>query len=228
MPIGPPVAPIAERRPGPVTLAGRHARVEPLDPPRHGPDLFEAIAGADPAMWTYMFFGPFAGRDAFMAWLAPQAGGEDPVEYAVVDAATGRAQGMVGLLRVVPQWATCEVGSIWYGPAVMRTPLSTEAMYLMARYVFEDLGYRRYEWKCDALNAPSRRAAERLGFRYEGLFRKHMVYKGRSRDTAWYAMTDDDWPTVKAALEAWLDPVNFDAEGRQVRALDALRAGLTP
>jgi len=223
LPIGPPVAPFTPRLPQRVTLHGRFASVEPIDPERHGPELYTVIKNAEPAMWTYMAVGPFASERDFLDWLTPQREIADPLAFAVT--VDGRALGMACLLRIEPQWATCEVGAIWYAPALKQTPASTEAMYLLAQYVFEDLGYRRYEWKCDALNAASRRTAERLGFSYEGLLRQHMVYKGRNRDTAWYAMTDADWPAIKTAFETWLRPDNFEEDGRQWTPHQRLRTG---
>lgn len=217
------------RRPGRGTLTGTSVVIEPIDPARHGSDLYAAACGPDGDqsgdMWTYMSFGPFDDQEAFQAWLAPQDESTDPLVFALVDKASGTAQGMASYLRIASGWASCEVGSIWYAPSLVRSRAATEAMYLMARHVFEDLGYRRYEWKCDSHNAASRRAALRLGFQYEGLFRQHLIYKGRNRDTAWFAMTDQDWGVVKAAFEAWLADSNFDADGRQLRGLAEIRAG---
>lgn len=216
------------RRPGSETFSGTSVVIEPIDPARHGSDLYAAACGpdGDPSgnMWTYMSFGPFDGLAAFRNWLAPQTESEDPLVFAIIDRASGTARGMASYLRIVPQWASCEVGSIWYAPSLVRSRAATEAMYLMAHHVFDDVGYRRYEWKCDTLNAASRRAALRLGFRYEGEFRQHMIYKGRNRDTAWFAMTDQDWRSVKAAFETWLADGNFDAGGRQRRGLAEIRA----
>lgn len=216
------------RQPARQRFVGRSVIIEPIDPPRHGDDLYTAACGPDGdangAMWTYMSFGPFADRHAFQTWLAPQGTSEDPLVFALIDNASGKACGMASYLRITPQLATCEVGSIWYAPALQRSRAATEAMYLMARHVFEDLGYRRYEWKCDSHNAASRRAALRLGFSYEGLFRQHMIYKGRNRDTAWFAMTDQDWPAEKAAFEAWLADENFHGDGSQIRGLAEFRS----
>jgi RimJ/RimL family protein N-acetyltransferase len=216
------------RRPGRETLTGTSVVIAPIDPASHGGDLYTAACGPAGdqmgAMWTYMSFGPFDDFQAFRAWLAPQSESEDPLVFAIIDKASGTACGMASYLRIVPNWASCEVGSIWYAPTLARSRAATEAMYLMARHVFDDLGYRRYEWKCDTLNAASRRAALRLGFNYEGIFRQHMIYKGRNRDTAWFAMTDQDWGAAKAAFEAWLADGNFDADGRQRRSLTEFRA----
>lgn len=205
--------------PGP--FAGRHARVEKLDPAHHGADLWRALRD-DEALWTYMGYGPFAGETAFMAWLAERAALSDPYSYAVVELATGKAVGIVTLMEIRPAMRVIEMGNIVYSGALKRSCAGTEVQYLMARHVFEALGYRRYEWKCNALNAPSMRAALRYGFRPEGIFRQHMIVKGRNRDTAWFAMTDEDWPAARAAFERWLDPANFDGAGRQRQSLAAL------
>jgi len=223
-PVGPAVTTLPDgRAPEKTVLQGRWTRLEPIDPARHADALYEAIADAPDDLWTYMSFSPFADSSAFRAWLEPQPAVADPLAFAIIDTEQGAARGMACYMRIAPHWATCEVGSIWYAPALKRTRQATEAMYLMAGHVFEDLGYRRYEWKCDALNAASRSAALRLGFVYEGLFRQHVVYKGRNRDTTWYAMIDRDWPRIKAGFEAWLDPGNFDAAGIQKVGLAELR-----
>ena len=189
---------------------------------RHGADLQEAQSGA-PEIWKYLPEGPFAGETDFRAWLVARAAAADPLFYAIVDRASGRATGMASFLRITPEHGVIEVGYIWYSLVLQRTPAATETMYLMARHVFEDLGYRRYEWKCNELNAPSRRAALRLGFTYEGVFRQHMVVKDQNRNTAWYSMLDSEWPAAKAAFESWLEPDNFDADGRQLRGLADFR-----
>jgi RimJ/RimL family protein N-acetyltransferase len=209
----------ARPRPDALTLEGRWCRLERLDPARHGDSLYEASVapGAD-ERFKYLFEPVPADRAGFDVWLG-RALGEDPRFYAVVDAATGRAEGRQALMRITPEHGVIEIGSILWGPKVARTRLATEALYLFARYSFDDLGYRRFEWKCNAENAPSRRAAERFGFSFEGIFRKHMVVKGKNRDTAWYGMTDDDWPRIKAGMERWLDPSNFDADGWQKMSL---------
>jgi len=207
---------------GRVVLEGRLVRLVPLDVERHGADLQAAQNGA-PEIWMYLPDGPFAGDADFRDWLTARARASDPLFYAMVDRASGRANGMASYLRITPEHGVIEVGYIWYSPALQRTPAATETMYLMARHVFEDLGYRRYEWKCNELNAPSRRAALRLGFTYEGIFRQHMVVKDRNRDTAWYSMLDSEWPAAKAAFEAWLRPENFDEAGRQLHGLAELR-----
>lgn len=204
-------------RPSRVTLEGRYVRVEPLDAVRHGDALWEAIGGPrHEALWDWMPDGPFAERSALDEVLRAKTVSEDPMFFAIVD---GRALGHASLMRMDPKNRVIEVGGIMYSPALQRTRGATEAMYLMARYVFEDLGYRRYEWKCNALNEPSRRAALRLGFQFEGIFRQHMIVKGRNRDTAWFSMLDSEWPARKAAFERWLDPANFDADGKQKSSL---------
>ena len=205
-----------------VALEGELARLEPVDVARHASQLFAAQAGA-PQIWEYLPYGPFESETVFRAWLAERATTSDPLFYAIIDRTSGRALGMASFLRVEPSHGVIEVGHIWYSPALQRTRLATDAMYVMARHVFDDLGYRRYEWKCNALNEPSRRAAVRLGFTFEGVFRQHMVVKDRNRDTAWYSMLDSEWPAAKAAFEAWLRPENFDGEGRQLRSLAELR-----
>jgi RimJ/RimL family protein N-acetyltransferase len=204
----------AAERPGPMVLAGRFGRVERLDPARHGEDLWNGVKDA-PTLWAYMGYGPFANRAAFDAWLARHAATEDPYAYAVTAGESGAAVGISTLMEIRPLMRVIETGNILYAPALQRTPLATEAQYLLARYAFDTLRYRRYEWKCNALNAPSRRAAARFGFTYEGTFRQHMIVKGRNRDTAWFAMLDGDWPRLKAGYQRWLDPANFDAAGAQ-------------
>jgi len=209
-------------RPARDAIEGELVRLEPVDVERHEKDLYAAQAGA-PEIWEYLPDGPFAGAADFHRWLVGRAASDDPLFYSIVDRASARALGMASYLRITPDHGVIEVGYIWYSPALQRTRMATEAMYVMARQVFDDLGYRRYEWKCNALNEPSRRAALRLGFTFEGVFRQHMVVKDRNRDTAWYSMLDSEWPAAKAAFEAWLRPENFDAGGRQLRALAELR-----
>ncbi len=230
-PLGEPVDPRPARQPARVTLAGRLVAVRPLDPAVDGGPLWEGAGGARGApLWHYLFDGPFADRAPFDAHLTRWAASADPLFFAIVDRPSGRAVGVAAYLSIAPRHRTIEVGYLLYTPALQRSAGATEAMYLMARHAFEDLGYRRYEWKCHALNAPSRRAALRLGFQFEGVFRQHLIVKGRNRDTAWYSMLDGGWPRCKAAFERWLDPGNFDAAGRQRAALAALReaGGVTP
>ena len=224
-PIGFPLSGWTPRpRPPRTPLAGRYCRVEPLDPDRHGPDLYAANQDdADGAMWTYLSVGPFADEAAYRAWLVQVALGDDPVFHAIVDSESGRAVGLAAYMRIDPPNGVIEVGHLQFSPRLRRTPAATEAMYLMMRRAFEERGYRRYEWKCDSFNAPSRAAAERYGFQFEGIFRQAIVYKGRSRDTAWFSIIDSEWPVVKAAFECWLDPSNFDADGRQITRLSDLR-----
>jgi len=220
-PIGPPV-PDWKPRDAPLRapMQGRSCRLEPVDPERHGPALWEAIC-ADPEhrMWTYLPYGPFASPEAYDAWLRATCLGDDPLFFAIVEAGSGRATGLASYLRIAPAIGTIEVGHLQFAPALQRTTAATEAMYLMMRHALGELGYRRYEWKCDALNAASRRAAERLGFRFEGIFRQATLYKGRSRDTAWLSILDAEWPELDARFQRWLDPGNFDARGRQRRPL---------
>jgi RimJ/RimL family protein N-acetyltransferase len=213
LPVGLPVDATPAPRPYAISLCGRFGAVERLVASRHADALWAELKGHD-WVWTYMAYGPFADKPAFAAWLAEREKLADPYYYAVVDK-NGRALGLETLMSIRPDMRVVEVGNIVLSPALQRSPLATEAQFLLARYCFEMLGYRRYEWKCNALNAPSRRAAQRFGFAYEGIFRNHMIVKGRSRDSAWFAMTDADWPARKAAFERWLDPANFDAEGRQ-------------
>ena len=219
-PLGAPVDTRAAMAPGPIALQGRFGGVEKLDASRHGAALWEAVRG-DHAIWSYMAYGPFANEAAFAEWLVFREKLRDPFSYAVMDA-QGRALGIVTLMEIRPAMRVIEVGNIVYGTPLQRTPLATEAQYLIARYVFETLGYRRYEWKCNALNEPSRRAALRFGFRYEGEFRQHMIVKGRNRDTAWFSMLDSEWPARRRAFEAWLAPENFDGAGRQRTSLASL------
>jgi RimJ/RimL family protein N-acetyltransferase len=206
-----------------LTLTGRYARLEPLDPARHGDQLFAAsMAPGAQERFRYLFESP-EDRSAFGAWLARAAASQDPLYCAVLDAASGRCEGRQALMRIVPEHGVIEIGSILWGPAIARTRVATEAFFLAARYAFDELGYRRFEWKCNALNQPSRRAAARFGFAYEGTFRQHMLVKGESRDTAWFSIIDGEWPARRLAFERWLDPSNFDAEGHQKRRLTDLR-----
>jgi len=220
-PVGPSVDSTPARLPEPVTLSGRFGSVARLDPARDAADLWHAFKGHD-HIWTYISrHGPFSDEATFAAWLAERATLNDPYAFTVRDP-DGRARGLLALLEIRPALRVIEVGFIVYSPALQRTALSTETQYLLARYVFETLGYRRYEWKCDALNAPSRRAALRFGFVFEGIFRQHMITKGRSRDTAYYSMLDREWPVRKLNFERWLAPENFDSQGRQKQSLATL------
>ena len=203
-------------RPECIMLDGSYARLEPLDPAKHGADLLASAQepGADDR-FRYLFEEAPAGMADFTLWLEQAAKSSDPLFFAVVDQATGRAEGRQSLMRIDPTHGVIEVGHILWGPAIARTRVVTEALFLFAHYVFDTLGYRRLEWKCNDLNGPSKQAARRFGFTFEGVFRQHMVAKGRNRDTAWFAMTDADWPRLKAGYEAWLRSDNFDGDGRQ-------------
>ncbi len=213
--------------PGPVTLRGRYVTLEPLDAERHAAALWQAVRGHD-ELWAWLADGPYGSQAALRRALAEKQAARDAVFLAIVPAATGLAAGYASFMRIDPANGVVEVGNILLAPALQRTTAATEAMALMAGHVFDYLGYRRYEWKCNAENGPSRRAALRLGFTFEGIFRQHMVVKGRNRDTAWYAMLDHEWPARKQAFEAWLDPANFDSEGRQKRVLAETRPSVVP
>src|SRR5882724_2335078 len=222
-PIGPSVKEGPATRPARSTVRGRMVTLAPLDPAAHGDAIYQAIRGDEgDRVWKYLFEGPFPDRQAFDLHLQRSAVSEDPLFSAILDRATEIAAGYASYLRIEPRHRVIEVGNILYGPRLQRTPLATEAIYLMARHVFDDLGYRRFEWKCNALNAPSRRAALRFGFTFEGIFRQHMIVQGRNRDTAWFSMLDSEWPAKKANFERWLDPSNFGADGRQKVALSAI------
>jgi len=210
-------------------LVGHAARLEPLDPARHAKQLYAASHGsgpdgapADGSLWTYMPYGPFADEAAMRGWLEGVAASRDPLFFAVIDEATGDAAGMASYLRNEPAHGVIEIGHIWFGPRLQRSRAASEAIFLLQRHAFEELGVRRLEWKCNSQNAGSRRAALRFGFTFEGIFRQHMVIKGRNRDSAWYALLDSEWPAVKAIFERWLAPENFAADGRQKVALSTL------
>jgi RimJ/RimL family protein N-acetyltransferase len=226
--LGQPIGPVLEGwqpppRPARRVLEGRWCRVEPLDPARHGPQLHAANSvDREGRMWTYLQSGPFASLEEYRAWLEPRPASDDPLFFAFVDTASNRATGLGAYLRIEPAAGSVEVGHLQFSPLLQRSPAATEAMYLMMRNAFE-LGYRRYEWKCDSLNAASRRAAERLGFTFEGVFRQALVYKGRSRDTAWYSVLDSEWPELDRGFRAWLKADNFDETGRQRRTLAGCR-----
>ena len=196
-------------------MRGRLCRLEPIDADVHAADLADAFARDDGRNWTYMPYGPFEGEAEVRRWIESTCLGDDPCFFAIVELASGRAVGVASYLRIDPSIGVIEVGHIHFSPLIQGSPVATESMYLMMKQVFDVLGYRRYEWKCDALNQPSRSAAQRLGFMFEGLFRQATMYKRRNRDTAWYAVIDRDWPAVKSALEHWLDPDNFDRDGQQ-------------
>ena len=224
LPVGIGLADAHAKRPARVSLEGRFARLEPLNPSIHARDLYDATHGSDrEAIWAYIGDGPYADFDSFHVALEGKAKSEDPLFFAIIDKATGKATGYSTLMRIDVPNRVIEVGNIVYGSAMQKTPLATEVQYLLMRHAFDDLGFRRYEWKCNALNAPSRKAAERYGFVYEGLFRQHMIIKGRNRDTTWYAIVDADWPRIKSGFERWLSPDNFTPDGRQKKSLAALR-----
>jgi RimJ/RimL family protein N-acetyltransferase len=212
-PIGLPVDATPALLPGPLELDGRYGRVQKLEQ-RHAVDLWRACVGHD-HIWTYLStYGPFADEAEFAKWIASRVALKDPYSYAIIEP-SGRAVGIATLMEIRPAMRVIEVGHIVYSPALQKKPLGTEAQYLLARYAFETLGYRRYEWKCNALNAASHGAALRYGFVYEGTFRQHMIAKGRNRDDAWFSMLDSEWPARKAAFERWLAPENFDTTGKQ-------------
>ncbi|MWD26834.1 GNAT family N-acetyltransferase [Aquicoccus sp. SCR17] len=204
---------------GPIE-GGRLVRLEPLDAEAHAALLFRAFEGED-WLWDYMPYGPFSSAAQYHRWVRETVGDPSHLFYAIVDLETGRPEGVASYLRIAPEAGSIEVGNICMGPALQRTPAATEAMYLMMKWAFE-AGYRRYEWKCNALNLPSRRAAQRLGFSYEGVFRQALVVKGRNRDTAWFACIDSEWPALDQAFRVWLDPANFDASGQQRERLSDL------
>ncbi len=207
-------------RPHAEELPGQYCTLVRLDPHQHAEALYAAYsATSDDRDWTYLPEGPFNDPGSFRAWAETAAESTDPRHYAVIDNGSGRALGTLALLRHDPANGVIEVGFITFSRAIQRTQISTEAQFLLMRHVFDDLGYRRYEWKCDALNAPSRRAAERLGFSYEGTFRQAVIYKSRNRDTAWFSILDIEWPAIRAAFEAWLDPGNFEEDGTQRQPL---------
>ena len=215
----------ARPKPPRTPITGRSCRVEMLDPDKHAADLFAGnrldVEGRN---WTYLPYGPFEKLDDYRAWLEGIAKPEDPLFHTIVDLASGKAVGIASLMRIDPANGVIEVGHINYSPLLQRKPHATEAMYLLMARVFEELGYRRYEWKCDNSNMPSRAAAERYGFTFEGVFRQAVIYRGRNRDTAWFSITDREWPAIKRAYQQWLEPSNFAADGSQKRKLSDLIA----
>jgi RimJ/RimL family protein N-acetyltransferase len=208
-----------------VVLEGRYARLEPIAV-RHVADLYRAAteAGAD-GRFAYLFEEAPDSEADMAAYVQKVSAQDDPLLFAVIDRASGRAEGRQALMRIVPEHGVIEIGAIYWGPRMARTRLATEALFLHARYIFEELGYRRFEWKCNDRNAPSKKAAERFGFAFEGIFRQHMIQKGENRDTAWFAMLDGDWPRLRAEYERWLEPANFDADGAQKTPLRTGPAG---
>jgi RimJ/RimL family protein N-acetyltransferase len=223
-PIGAPVPGWTGAAPIPYEpMLGQYCDVVPLTAV-HGNDLFDAYQlDQTGALWTYMPSGPFADRAVFDDWLKSCCASRDPLFFCVIDKATSQAIGVASFLRIQPDNGVAEVGYIAFSPLLQRTRMATEAMYLMMAQVLGTLGYRRYEWKCDALNAPSRKAAERLGFSYDGLFKQALVYKGRNRDTAWFSILDQDWPLIKSRFETWLSPSNFSVDGQQKESLNTRR-----
>jgi len=209
--------------PGRESMSGRTVTAEPLDAERHAAALWRAVQGRD-EVWAYLSDGPYHSEADLATALKEKQTSSSAVFFAIVPKTTGNVAGYASYMRMDPHNGVIEVGNILFAPALQRSVAATEAMYLMAHHIFEDLGYRRYEWKCNAKNEPSRRAALRLGFTFEGIFRQHMVIKGKNRDTAWFSMLDREWPTRKAIFEAWLDPGNFDDKGQQRRSLGQLRA----
>ncbi|EFX01831.1 gcn5-related n-acetyltransferase [Grosmannia clavigera kw1407] len=223
LPIGPLVDATPATRPSHTTLAGRLVTLVPLDAEAHGAALFAATAGpGQDALWLYMGDGPYASLDTFREALRQKAASLDPLFFTIISNKTREPVGYASYLRIDPANRAVEVGNIMFSRALQRTAAATEALFLLARHAFDVLGFRRYEWKCNALNAPSRRAAERLGFVFEGVFRQHMIVKGRNRDTAWFSMLVDEWPARKAAFERWLAPENFDDEGHQRKTLERI------
>lgn len=217
-PVGAPVDSTPASKPSAVILRGRFGVLEKFDAAKHAGSLWDAIKGDD-ELWTYMWYGPFAERSEFEKFAELLGKREDPFAFAIIDNSSN-VLGVATLMEIRPANRVIEVGGIFYSKALRQTPLATEAQFLLMKYVFEELKYRRYEWKCDSLNFPSRRAAERFGFTFEGIFNRHMIIKGRSRDTAWFAMLDIEWPKFKGFYEAWLAPENFDAQGRQIKKLE--------
>jgi RimJ/RimL family protein N-acetyltransferase len=225
-PVGAPLPSWSPRpRPPRTAMAGRFCTIEPLDPGRHVAQLFAAYAeDREGRMWTYLPRGPYASLDEYRSFAEAACQTDDPLVHTILDNTTGEAVGTASYMRIEPNVGVIEIGSITYSPRLQRRAAATEAMYLMMRRVFDELGYRRYEWKCDSLNQPSREAAARLGFRYEGLFRQASITRGRNRDTTWFSVIDSEWPGLRAAFERWLDPANFAADGTQRRSLASLRA----
>ncbi|MEM8743994.1 MAG: GNAT family protein [Pseudomonadota bacterium] len=229
-PIGHPVPNWQPVSPPPRTpMEGTFCRVEPRDIGAHAGDLFTAFrADADHRNWTYLGYGPFETEADLRDWMTTSCLGDDPLFHAIVDSTSNKAIGVASYLRIEPSVGVIETGHIHYSPLLQRRAAATEAMFLMMRRVFAELGYRRYEWKCDALNAPSRAAAERLGFQFEGIFRQATLYKGRNRDSAWYSILDREWPALEHAYCRWLEPANFDAQGKQKTSLAAFMNTIEP
>ena len=225
-PVGAKVAGWSPRpRPPRTAIEGRFCTVEPLDPERHAAQLFAAYAeDREGRMWTYLPRGPYASPDEYRSFAETACRADDPLVHTILDNNSGEAVGTASYMRIEPSVGVIEIGSITYSPRLQRRPAATEAMYLMMRRVFDELGYRRYEWKCDSLNQPSRDAAARLGFRYEGLFRQASITRGGNRDTTWFSVIDSEWPALRTAFERWLDPANFATDGTQRHSLARLRS----
>lgn len=226
-PIGKPVAFGGATPPVHTVLSGSRVVLRPIDPAGDAETLYAAshLPAGDPTIWTYLYDGPYPDVESFRESLEDQAARHDYVFFAVASATDNRPLGIVSYLSIVPEHGVIEIGNIWFGPELQRTPAATEAIYLLARHAFDELGYRRLEWKCNALNEPSRVAAARYGFQFEGVFHNHRVVKGHNRDTAWFAVTEERWPALRAAFEQWLNPSSFDADGRQRSRLSELTAG---
>lgn len=225
-PIGRPVAFGGATPPVHTVLSGSRVVLRPIDPANDAEPLYAAshLPAGDPTLWTYLYDGPYPDLDSFRESLEEQAARHDYVFFAVADANDNRPLGIVSYLSIVPEHGVIEIGNIWFSPELQRTAAASETIFLLARHAFDELGYRRLEWKCNALNEPSRIAAARFGFRFEGVFLNHRVVKGHNRDTAWFAITEERWPAVRDAFEQWLSPENFDAEGRQRSRLSELTA----
>jgi RimJ/RimL family protein N-acetyltransferase len=224
LPLGEAVTWTPARRPAREALRGAHVLVRPVDPDTDAEPMFAAShpADGDRSIWTYLPDGPYEDPGQLQRMLAWAAGAQDAVYFALVALPGETPLGMAAYLRITPEFGVIEIGHIWFGARLKRTTAATEAIYLLARHAFDDLGYRRLEWKCNALNAASRSAAERFGFTFEGVFRKHLVVKGRNRDTAWFSITDEEWPAIRGGFETWLEATSFDGEGRQRRSLREL------
>ncbi len=216
----------AAKQPAHTPLRGSQVLLRPIDAATDAEPLYAVShsPGGDPAIWTYLPDGPYESAEHLRQTLAWAETSKDPLYFTLVRLSDERPLGLASYLRITPAFGVIEIGHIWFGVPLQRTTAATEAIYLLARHAFDDLGYRRLEWKCNALNAASRRAAERFGFTFEGVFRKHQVVKGRNRDTAWYSITDEEWPAIRAGFQSWLSPENFDSEGRQIRSLGQVTA----
>ncbi len=224
-PIGEPVNPLPPLRfPDLRSIPGQWMSLEPLQAAKHGAALYKSFVGRDATLWTYMPYGPFESDTMFQSWLTEREQTRDPWFHTYCNRKTGTPMGMGAFMRADPKNGVIEIGNIWMSPDLQKTREATEVIYLMMEYAFEDLGVRRLEWKCDSLNAPSRKAAQRFGFTFEGIFRQHMIIKGRNRDTAWFAMMDHEWPEARRAFKAWLQSDNFDTTGKQISRLTAQRS----